>query len=109
MNGELRTYGFNGFAGGIFRSVPISFPVAVSFDYRTLSQGECVTGNNDGGWVFTLNGAPVAFSPPYNKDAQVTFVQYHGGGPVVRSYLTANGRVNDTAPGVSPALSGQWH
>ena len=29
VNGELRTYGFNGFAGGIFRSVPISFPVAV--------------------------------------------------------------------------------
>ncbi|HKC62850.1 MAG TPA: hypothetical protein VKB86_04400 [Pyrinomonadaceae bacterium] len=107
VNGELRTYGYNGQAGGIFRSLPLTLPITISFDFRTLSQGECVTGHNDGGWLFVLNGAPVTSPPAYNTNSQVEFYQYHGAGNIGRSYLTAGGRFDDGAPNLPDPIPGQ--
>src|SRR5215831_10024233 len=35
--GEVRTFGSPGVAGGIGRTLPVSFPIHFSFDFRTLN------------------------------------------------------------------------
>jgi hypothetical protein len=35
LNGELVTRGYPNAAGGVYRTLPVTFPVAFSFDFRT--------------------------------------------------------------------------
>jgi hypothetical protein len=76
VNGELRTYGSNSYAGGIFQPLPIKFPIVFSFDFRTLNEAsECNPGLpfNDGGWLIVFNGAASPTLPPFppNTPAQI--------------------------------------
>lgn len=48
--GELETFGLPNQGGGVYRSFPVVFPVAFSFDFRTNAP-------SDGGWGITLNSA----------------------------------------------------
>ena len=67
VNGELVTRGFPNQAGGVFRTLPIAFPAAFAFDFRTpltVADNQCSTLlYNEGGWLIAFNAATPAFTP----------------------------------------------
>jgi uncharacterized repeat protein (TIGR01451 family) len=89
--GELTTQGCPNLAGGIYRTLPISFPAAFSFDFRTLD-------SDGGGWQIAFNTAPVtSLPPPSGTNSQLMFYQYSGSGPVTRGYLSGGVMVQESA------------
>ena len=94
VNGELRTFGFINQAGGIFRSLPVGFPLSFSFNFRTASQFfQCGSGSfNDGGWLISFN-EPASSLPPNSGTvtgpAQFMLIHFSGQRNLVRAFGTA--------------------
>jgi hypothetical protein len=61
INNELVTKGSYGNAGGVFRPLPVTYPLTFSFDFRTTitaDQSQCSsTGRNESAWVIAFNFA----------------------------------------------------
>ncbi len=92
VSGQLQTFGCPNLAGGIFRTLPLVFPVTFSFDFRTFNSG-------DGGWLAAVNNAPMTTisGTPGFSNAQMMFFQYAGTRNLSRGYNTASGMVYESA------------
>ena len=52
-NGELQTFGYPNKAGGVYRTLPVTFPLTFAFDSNTQSTRDQCNNNpvsNDAGW-----------------------------------------------------------
>src|SRR5687768_3260355 len=77
-DGEVVTFGSDGFGGGIFRPLPVTFPLEFSFDFRTESPlPGCSAGHPGGSWIIALNAPAGGYA-----GAQYEIYQYHGAGPI---------------------------
>jgi len=88
---ELSTQGSPNQAGGVYRALPVTFPLAFSFDFHTSNP-------SDGGWDITFNNGSVL--PPTSgarngEPSQVDFFQEAGSRNIGRGYLTPSGMVFD--------------
>jgi hypothetical protein len=97
VGGELRTFGAPRVAGGVARTLPASFPLSFSFDFRTLNPG--IDPYNDSGWFIAFNAANAA----YDSAAQLKFYQFAGSLSIRRE--TSNGVV-DAQPNFSGPVRG---
>ncbi len=102
-NNELRTEGSLGKAGGVFRQLPVTFPLQCSFDFRTAStQDECHSPphfHNDGGWWIIFNCDSSGTPAPAYGLAALEFYQVAGSRNIVQKYLTPSGWVIVERPG----------
>jgi len=89
-NGQLQTVGYMGLAGGIFRKLPLTFPVAFSFDFRTASPAsQCWSYPfNDGGWVIGFNLPDSSIPSNFGGigPAQLYVFHYSGQRNITRGY-----------------------
>src|SRR5262249_34925311 len=92
IGGELRTFGAPRLAGGVARTLSVSFPLSFSFDFRTLNAG--IDPYNDSGWFIAFNAANAAYDSP----AQLKFYQFAGSLSIRRE--TSSGTV-DAQPNFS--------
>ena len=101
-NGQLRTEGYIGLAGGVYRELAVTFPLRCSFDFRTSStQDECHSPPhfyNDGGWWISFN-SNIQGSSPANGTSSVYFIHYSGSRNIYRGYQTPSGTVVTMLPG----------
>jgi subtilase family serine protease len=105
-NGKLVTHGSGGNAGGIFRSLPVTFPLQFSFDFKTQNQvAECGGPSNDGGWGIAFNAASAASPPPFNAAKQLWLYQFSGSRPIGRTYRTPGGDVSDSVTALTGATT----
>ena len=109
MNGELVTHGYPNFAGGVFRTLPVTFPLQFSFDFRTtVGANQCSPSiYNEGGWLIAFNADLVSTPPPWSAPKQIMFSQYAGSRNILRTYRTTSGDVTDSAPGLPEPVPGQ--
>src|ERR1700680_472090 len=104
-SGRLLTHGYVSQAGGIFRTLPVTRPVAFSFDFSTASPTigcAAVSGSNYNGWLLVFNAAATNSLPPYDASSQILLLQYGGALGTVRYYGTppfSNGDDAGPAPG----------
>ncbi len=97
--GELITKGSYGHAGGVFRQLPVGFPVAFSFDYRTPLTGAdnvCspTTSRHEGAWTFALNMRTAGPGPLYQQaiyGSQMVFAYNNPLSYLARLYWTTAG------------------
>lgn len=97
---QLETFGQANVAGGIQRTLDVTFPLSFSFDFSTNTP-------SDGGWLIAFNAASaVAQSTQFN--GEVLLLQYRGGaalctdvqtssGPLFQCYNTVSGQRDFTA------------
>jgi hypothetical protein len=114
VDGELLTHGYPNQAGGVFRSMPVTFPITFSFNFRsplTVNDNQCTpqTLYNEAGWLIVFNAKTASSLPPYppNTPAQIMFYQYAGSRNIGRAYLTQNGMVFDSAPNSPEPIANQ--
>src|SRR5712671_4322511 len=97
---QLETFGASDVAGGISRTLDITFPVSFSFDFSTNTP-------SDGGWLIAVN-AVSAVELPSQFNGEVELLQYSGStalctvvqtssGPLFQCYSTVNGQRDFTA------------
>jgi hypothetical protein len=109
VNGEVSAAGYPNLAGGIFRTMAITFPVTFSFDFHTSSQfGAGGFGPfNDGGWYIGFNVNTSSAGSPFASFAQVSFSQVAGSRNVLRSYFNGTNKVFDSSPSLPEPIPGQ--
>jgi hypothetical protein len=111
-NGELRTAGFPNLGGGIYRTLPVSFPLRFSFDFRTLNLRDDLEPGlpyNDGGWQIFFNADPsMSFTPvPNQSPAQFRLIHVAGSRNMQRGYFDGSAMVYDFVPNVAEPIPGQ--
>jgi hypothetical protein len=99
--GQLQTMGEPNVAGGIYRTLTVTFPLTFSFDFSTYNPP--VNPNpslpyNDGGWFISFN----ADSPTYQGPTEVSFYQYAGSRTINRIV----GTTSDASPGLPGQIPG---
>jgi 5-hydroxyisourate hydrolase-like protein (transthyretin family) len=100
LNGELETFGEIGVGGGIVRTLPVTFPVSFSFDFRTLNVTNQFgsTPFNDGGWGIAFN----ADSASLGANSQVSFYHYAGS----RNIYRKTDSDSDSSPNLPEPIAG---
>lgn len=90
VNGELRTIGQPNVGGGASRTLPVTLPVVVEFDFRTLTTEDEFEPNlpvNGGGWSLEINATSPGHRP--SADAALKLWHYSGAGRMIR--ITGSG------------------
>jgi len=84
QGGELYTYGYPFVAGGVNRTLPVTFPVLFAFDFRTLNVVDDFdpTAGQNGGWDIDFNG----LAKPNSSPAEVSIFQYGGSNFITREF-----------------------
>ena len=91
--GQLETFGTTGYAGGVGRSLPVTFPLKFSFDFRTDSP-------SDGGWIIGFNCESVEV-PNSGQKTEFALFNYAGSRFLAYQYQTSNGLKVVTLPVVA--------
>ena len=112
LGNQLRTAGYPNFGGGVYRSLPINFPVAFSFDFTTTIPSLLSDPGHGDGWRIAFNsdnptnpivGGIDASSWP----AQLVFEHYAGDKNLLRAIRGPTGATSDSAPGLPQPVAGQ--
>ncbi len=85
-SGELETFGLFDRAGGVDRSLLVTFPVTFSFDFRTDSPSS--------GWQFGFNAA----NADQASTSELAFYQFGGSQNVCTEWQTSAGRDAECRP-----------
>lgn len=107
--GWLVSAGFTTKAAGIFRRLPVTFPLSFSFDYKPASNRP---EENGGAWVIAFNAPPTSLpwrSVGFGQSpCRVLFWLSSGHGPMIRQYWTPTGeRITDSVMGRTSSGAGQ--
>lgn len=81
---QLQTFGEVNVAGGITRTLDVTFPVTFAFDFSTTSP-------SDGGWEIGINAANADGGLIVNDTAEVRLVQFAGSREICTDFQTSSG------------------
>jgi hypothetical protein len=80
---QLETFGANDVAGGIARTLDVTFPASFAFDFSTSTP-------SDGGWGISFNAANTEWSLS-SETAEIRLLQYQGSAAVCTEFQTSSG------------------
>jgi hypothetical protein len=80
---QLETFGASDVAGGIARTLDVTFPLSFSFDFSTSAP-------SDGGWGISFNAANTVWSLS-SETTEIRLLQYSGSRAICTEFQTSTG------------------
>jgi hypothetical protein len=111
-SGLLVTEGYISKASGVFRRLPVTFPITFSFDFKTAVVRDPGNPALSGGWNISFN-LPTSSLPWLcggigQQPSRVCFFHFGGSRNMIRHYWNVSGeRMTDSVPNKEEPISGQ--